>query len=78
MSNQPVPAKPAYSHVSIRMGGLSVDIGTETAYPDMVFDITNRCLSTFKEALDSAVANGIDVSDMRLITSEYGDDSDED
>lgn len=69
--------KPAYSQVSIRMGGLCVDIGTETSYPDMVSDITHRCLETFKEALASATANGIDVGNMRLITSEYGDEYDD-
>ena len=66
-----------YSQVSIRMGGLSVDIGTETSYPDMVSDITHRCLETFKEALATATEHGIDVSNMRLITSEYGDDFDD-
>ena len=67
----------AYSQISIRLGGLAVELGTEAQYPDMVTDLTNRCLSTFKEAMDKAVESGIDVSDMRLITSDYGDDEDE-
>lgn len=76
-TNTPLP-KPAYSQVSIRMGGLSVEIGTETAYPDMVSDITNRCLDTFKDAVATAIANEIDITNMRLITTDYGDDYEED
>lgn len=68
----------SYSQVSIRLGGLEVELGTDLQYPDMVTDITNRCLSTFLEAMDKAKESGIDVSNMRLITSEYGDDFDED
>ena len=67
----------AYSQISIRLGGLAVELGTEAQYPDMVTDLTNLCLSTFKEAMDKAKENGIDISDMRLITSDYGDDYDE-
>lgn len=68
----------AYSQVSIRLGGLLVELGTEAAYPDMVSDITNRCLTVFTEAMDKAKENGVDVSNMRLITSEYGDDFEDD
>ena len=67
----------AYSQISIRLGGLAVELGTEAQYPDMVTDLTNRCLSTFKDAMDKAVESGIDVSDMRLITSDYGDDEED-
>ena len=66
-----------YSHVSIRLGGLQVEIGTETSYPDMITDITNRTLATFHSAMEKAKENGVDVSNMRLITSDYGDDYDE-
>jgi hypothetical protein len=66
-----------YTHVAIRMGGLVVEIGTETAYPDMVSDITNRVLNTFQESVKTAKENGIDISNMRLITTEYGDDYEE-
>jgi len=68
----------AYSQVSIRLGGLVVELGTEATYPDMVSDLTGRCLTTFKEAMDKAKEHGVDVSDMRLITSDYGDDEEED
>jgi len=68
----------AYSQISIRIGGLAVELGTEAQYPDMVSDLTNRCLSTFKEAMDKAKENGVDIADMRLITSDYGDDYDDD
>lgn len=67
-----------YTHVSIRCGGMEVSIGTDTQYPDMVTDIANRCLNTFQEALTTAKNNGVDISDMRLITSDYGDDDEED
>jgi len=66
-----------YTHVEIRCGGLHISIGTDTQYPDMVTDITSRCLNTFNEALTTAKNNGVDISDMRLITSDYGDDYDE-
>ena len=66
-----------YTHVAIRMGGLVVEIGTETSYPDMVTDITNRTLNTFQESVKTAKENGIDISNMRLITTEYGDDYEE-
>ena len=69
--------KSTYTHVEIRMGGLHVAIGTEAEYPDMVDDITNRALNTFKEAVNTAKANNIDITDMRLITSDYGDDYEE-
>ena len=78
MANQPIPPKPAYSQVSIRMGGLSVELGTETAYPDMVSDITHRALEVFKEAVATAIANEIDITDMRLITTDYGDGLEDD
>ncbi len=68
----------AYSQISIRLGGLAVELGTEAQYPDMVSDLTNRCLSTFKEAMDKAKENDIDITDMRLITSDYGDDYEDD
>ena len=42
----------AYSQISIRLGGLVVELGSEATYPDMVSDLTGRCLNTFKEALD--------------------------
>ena len=68
----------AYSQISIRLGGLVVELGTEAQYPDMVSDLTGRCLFTFNEAMDKATSQGIDESDMRLITSEYSDNDDDD
>lgn len=68
----------AYSQISIRLGGLVVEIGSEATYPDMVSDLTNRCLSTFKDAMDKATEHGIDVSNMRLITTELAEDDYED
>ena len=67
----------AYSQISIRLGGLVVELGTDVQYPDMVSDLTGRCLSTFKDAMDKAIESGVDVGDMRLITNEYADDDDD-
>ena len=67
-----------YSQIAIRCGGLTVELGTETEYPDMIDDLTNRALSVFKEAIVSAKENGVDVSNMRLITIEHGDEYEED
>jgi hypothetical protein len=64
----------AYSQISIRLGGLQVELGTETEYPDMVTDLTSRGMSAFKEALEQAKEKNIDITDMRLITTDYGDD----
>jgi hypothetical protein len=67
----------AYSQISIRLGGLVVELGSEATYPDMVSDLTGRCLNTFKEALDKAEEHGIDVSNMRLITTELSEDDED-
>jgi len=69
--------KSNYTHIEIRCGGLVVQFGTETEYPDLVDDLANRALNVFKETMAHAKENGIDVSDMRLITSDYGDDEEE-
>lgn len=70
--------KSNYTHIEIRCGGLVVQIGTETEYPDLVDDLANRAVSMFKETMNHAKENDIDVSDMRLITSDYGDDDEDD
>jgi hypothetical protein len=67
----------AYTQISIRLGGLVVELGSEATYPDMVSDLTNRCLTTFKDAMDKAEEHGVDVSNMRLITTEYSDDDED-
>ena len=77
MSNNPV-SKPSYSQVAIRVGGLTVEIGTETQYPDMIDDLSNRALFAFKEAMNNCKENGIDISNMRLITTDYGDELEDD
>jgi len=69
--------KSNYTHIEIRCGGLVVQLGTETEYPDLVDDLANRAVNVFKETMAHAKENGIDVSDMRLITSDYGDDEEE-
>lgn len=69
--------KSSYSQITIRCGGLVVELGTETEYPDMVDDLTNRALSVFKEACQTVKANGVDIANMRLITADYGDDDDD-
>lgn len=69
--------KSHYSQIAIRCGGLTVELGTETEYPDMIDDLTNRALGVFKEAMIAAKENSVDISDMRLITIERGDDYDD-
>lgn len=70
--------KSHYTHMEIRCGGLIVQIGTETEYPDLIDDLANRVITVYKEAMAHAKENGIDVSDMRLITSDFGDEEEED
>ena len=67
-----------YSQIAIRCGGLTVELGTETEYPDMIDDLTNRALNVFKEAITAAKENGVDIGNMRLITIEHGDEYEED
>ena len=71
------PSKSNYTHIEIRCGGLVVQLGTETEYPDLVDDLAARTLNMFKESVAVAKENGIDVSNMRLITTDYGDDYEE-
>jgi hypothetical protein len=69
--------KSNYTHIAIRCGGLIVEFGTETEYPDMVDDLANRTLSVFKETLAHVKEHDIDITNMRLITSDFGDDDEE-
>lgn len=64
----------AYSSIEIRCGGLVVSIGTELAYPDAMDDLCSRTLNLFKEGAAVAKENDVDISNMRLITSDYGDE----
>lgn len=66
----------AYTQIEIRMGGLCVNVATELSYPDAMDDLCARTLTMFKESVDIAKQNEIDITDMRLITSEedYEDD----
>jgi len=72
------PDKSHYTHIEIRCGGLIVAFGTEAEYPDLVDDLAARTLNMFKESVAVAKENGIDITDMRLITADYGDDDEED
>lgn len=67
-------SKSHYTHIEIRCGGLLVQLGTETEYPDLVDDLANRAVGVFKETMAHAQENGVDITNMRLITSDYGDD----
>jgi len=77
MANSIPNAKSSYTHIELRCGGLVVQIGTETEYPDLVDDLANRAIMVYKEAMAHAKENGIDISDMRLITTDYGDEEDD-
>jgi hypothetical protein len=66
----------AYSGVEIRLGGLVVSIHTELNYPDGLDDLTARSLIIFKEGVELAKKNDIDITTMTLHTSDYGDEDD--
>ena len=68
----------AYTQIEISCGGLSVTLGTELQYPDAVDDLCKRTVETFKECIATAKANDVDISDMRLITTDYSDYGDDD
>ena len=67
-----------YSSIEIRCGGLSVAVSTELAYPDAMDDLCKRTLDLFREGATVAKENGVDISNMRLITTDYGDEEEED
>ena len=67
----------AYSAIEIRCGGLVVSVSTELAYPDAMDDLCSRTLNLFKEGAAVAKENGVDISNMRLITTDYGDEFEE-
>ena len=67
----------AYSAVEIRLGGLVVSVSTEMSYPDGMDDLCARTLSIFKEGVNTAKANDIDITTMTLHTSDFGDDYDD-
>jgi len=62
--------------VEIRLGGLVVSIHTELNYPDGLDDLTARSLIIFKEGVELAKKNDIDITTMTLHTSDYGDEDD--
>ena len=66
----------AYSGVEIRLGGLVVSVHTELNYPDGLDDLTARSLIIFKEGVELAKKNDIDITTMTLHTSDYGDEDD--
>ncbi len=66
----------AYSGIEIRLGGLVVSVHTEMAYPDGLDDLCARTLTLFKEGVQTAKENDIDITTMTLHTSDYGDEDD--
>lgn len=68
----------SYTQIEMRCGGLIVTISTELAYPDAMDDLCARTLTLFKEGAAVAKENEVDIGNMRLITSDYGDDYEED
>ncbi len=64
----------AYSSIEIRLGGLSISVQTELTYPDGLDDLAARTLSMFKEGVETAKKNEIDITTMTLHTSAYGDE----
>lgn len=68
----------SYTQIEMRCGGLIVTISTELAYPDAMDDLCTRTLTLFKEGAAVAKENDVDISNMRMITSDYGDEFEED
>lgn len=66
----------AYSGIEIRLGGLVVSVHTEMTYPDGLDDLCARTLTLFKEGVQTAKDNDIDITTMTLHTSDYGDEDD--
>lgn len=66
----------AYSSIEIRLGGLWVSVQSELAYPDGIDDLSSRAIFMFKESINTAKANDIDITVMSLMTS-YPEDTEE-
>jgi len=66
----------AFSAIEIRLGGLWVSVQSELTYPDGIDDLTSRALFMFKESVNTAKANNIDITVMSLMTG-YPEDTDE-
>ena len=66
----------AFSSIEIRLGGLWVSIQSELTYPDGIDDLTSRALMMFKEGVNTAKENNIDITVMSLMTS-YPEDAEE-
>jgi hypothetical protein len=66
----------AYSGIEIRLVGLVVSVHTELSYPDGLDDLTARTLAMFKEGVEIAKKNDIDITTMTLHTTDYGDEDD--
>ena len=66
----------AYSGVEIRLGGLVVSVHTELNYPDGLYDLTARSLAMFKEGVQFAAENNIDITKMTLYTTDSDDEDD--
>ena len=67
----------SYSQIEIRCGGLVVTLSTELVYPDAMDDLCTRTLNLFKEGVAVAKENNVDIGNMRLITTDYGDEYEE-
>ena len=58
----------AFSSIEIRLGGLWVSLQTELTYPDGIDDLASRALLMFKEGVNTAKENDIDITVMSLQT----------
>jgi len=67
----------AFSQIEMRLGGLCVNIQTELQYPDAMDDLCARTLNMFKEGVQIAKENEIDITVMTLHNTDYGDDYDD-
>ena len=58
----------AFSSIEMRLGGLSISVQTELNYPDGLYDLSARTLVLFKEAMNTAKEQNIDITVMSLLT----------
>jgi hypothetical protein len=61
------------ARVHLSLHNLIVELETDTAYPDQMTDLSNRCLNLFQNAVLTAKETGVDIRDMELC-----DDDDDD
>ena len=63
------------ARVHLSLHSLIVELETDTAYPDQMTDLSNRCLNLFQNAVLTAKEAGIDLRD-KILLDDFDDDDD--